>query len=118
MADMVKGTYVRYPIIQELPVDLRYPRTFALGQIVDEDKLAGTVTIKAYDLMGSKAYYPHAFDNKTYMPKQLIRAKSPVNFPVETPDGRGTILQCVKPKDSPFYYYYVSIPGKPIKPYP
>lgn len=117
MSNLIRGIYVRYPVIQEY-VDDKYPRTFGLGQIINIDTLENTVTVRQFDLMHSKAFYPQALEVKKYLIRQVIRAKSPNMFPVKTPDGMGTILQAYLNKEKDIYVYYVSLPGNHVKAYP
>lgn len=116
MAELKKGMYVRYPIVTEY-VDSKYPRTFALGQIVAIDPIEGTVLLKRYDLLHSKKYYPDAYNTEKALISSVVRATSPESFPIETKDGSGTILQTAYKKDAELFVYYADIPGVGVKLY-
>ncbi|WP_139490109.1 SNF2-related protein [Brevibacillus dissolubilis] len=115
---MQPGMYVRIPIkIKE--VDVAYPRTFALAQILEVDSLAETVKIRLHDLNNCRAYYNNIFKRTEFSWDDVVRCKAPKGTNVVTPSGEGTILSVTRQKDNgSFYIYHVSINGQDVLAFP
>lgn len=102
---MKKGQYVRCPIVVE-EADIKYPRSFVLGKIVEVNNISEEVSISLFDLRNSGQYYAHAFDKTSFPMDKVCHCPAAKNAPVKTPFGMGKIIRRVS-DENVFFNYYV-----------
>lgn len=108
--------YVRIPVYTEKS-DIEFPRTFALAQITEIDKLAETAKVAIHDLNGCKVYYGDVFRTYEFALNDLIRCKAPKGSIVRTPAGNGLVMSISSNEDSPYLTYHISMSNHDIKEY-
>lgn len=117
---MICGQYVRCPVLFE-EKDTKFPRNFILAKIVEFHDLSDSVTVKIYDLCGTKTLYEHIFqkgDTPEFPLQHISRCRGCKGAKVMTPDGRGKILVANPDREEDmFYSYYVTLHNGEIKKY-
>lgn len=117
---VVCGQYVRCPVFFE-EKDEKFPRNFIMAKIVEIHDLSDSVTVKIYDLCGTKALYEHIFqkgDTPEFPLHFVARCHGCKGAKVMTPDGRGKILVANPAREEDTYYsYYVTLYNGEIKKY-
>ena len=117
---MVCGQYVRCPVLFE-EKDAKFPRNFILAKIIEFHDLSDSVTVKIYDLCGTRSLYEHIFqkgDTPEFPLQHVARCPGCKGAKVMTPDGRGKILVANPAREEDtFYSYYVTLYNGEIKKY-
>lgn len=92
-----------------------------LAKIVEFHDLSDSVTVKIYDLCGTKTLYEHIFqkgDTPEFPLQHISRCRGCKGAKVMTPDGRGKILVANPAREEDmFYSYYVTLHNGEIKKY-
>ncbi|WP_229246348.1 SNF2-related protein [Desulfosporosinus shakirovi] len=107
---------MRIPVYTEKS-DIEFPRTFALAQITEIDKLAETAKVAIHDLHGCKVYYGDVFRTYEFALNELIRCKAPKGSIVRTPAGNGLVMSISSNENSPYLTYHISMGNHGIKEY-
>lgn len=117
---VVCGQYVRCPVLFE-EKDEKFPRNFILAKIVELHDLSDSVTVKIYDLCGTKTLYEHIFqqgDTPEFPIHRVVRCHGCKGAKVMTPDGQGKILVANPTCEGDmFFSYYVKLHNGEIKKY-
>ena len=109
------GQYVRCPIIFEED-DIKYPRNFVLGKIIDINSISEIAKVKLYDLKKTKSFYMHVFKNDSFSLDKIDRCGAAKDAQVITPLGAGKILtRRIKNEVDAYYEYFVMLENGTIK---
>lgn len=109
------GQYVRCPIIFEED-DIKYPRNFVLGKIIDINSISEIAKVKLYDLKKTKSFYMHVFKNDSFSLDKIDRCGAAKDAQVITPLGAGKILtRRIKNEVDAYYEYFVMLENGTIR---